>query len=102
MREGPGDSKDPRDTEVRMGGTGDKQNELNEFAIKFWAYLILILNLILILFLCTEQSMSLRALSCLYFRESVLRTRSWLKFQQRPSTQTQPYRDKASPQKKGK
>lgn len=39
MKEGPGDSKDPRDTEVRMGGTGDKQNKLNEFAVKFWAYL---------------------------------------------------------------
>lgn len=38
-KEGPGDSKDPRDTEVRMGGTGKQQNELNEFAIKFQAYL---------------------------------------------------------------
>lgn len=54
-----------------MGGTENKQNELNEFAIKFWAYLSVHR---------TEQGAS----SCLYFRKSVLRTRSLLKLQQRP------------------
>lgn len=71
VKEGPGDSKDPRDTEVRMGGTGDK---LKELAIKFWAYLSVYR---------TEHGSEIS--SCLYFRKSVLRTRSWLKLQQRLS-----------------
>lgn len=59
VKEGPGGSKHPRDTEVRMGGAGDKQNELNELTIKFWGYLSVYR---------TEHGAE--SSSCLYFRKS--------------------------------
>lgn len=83
-KEGPGDSKDPRDTEVGMGGTGNQQNELNEFAIKIQAYLSVYR---------TEHGSE--SLIFPFLLESVLRTRSWLNYSKDPDTQTRPCRDKA-------